>query len=113
MPVMGDQHYAIVRTDFEATPTELVQFRDELERVFRNVWPLRPEWTSMFLVYDKDFDNCSVEIFMDDAVAKLSGILSGDAEIVWSWDHISISKGFETSERPRQRAWYIEGKKRG
>jgi hypothetical protein len=52
---------------------------------------------------------------MDNAVANLEGILSAEAEIVWSWDHPEISKQQDAAceeDRfpPRQRVWYIPGK---
>ncbi len=110
---MGDQHYAIVRTRIGETKGDLAAFHARLTEEFRSVWPLRPDWDSMFLVYEKDFDNCTVEIMMPDVVEKLSGILSCTAEIVWSWDHPQISRTYAETDRPRQRAWYIEGKKNG
>jgi hypothetical protein len=107
---MGDQHYAIVRTRIRATDQELAVFRAKLDEMFRQVDPLYPGWKGMYLIYEKDFANCETEIDMPDYVEELSGILSVDAEIVWSWDHPQISREREEAGDPRQRVWYIKGK---
>jgi hypothetical protein len=109
---MGDQHYAIVRPGIGATREELTDLKDKLWQVFRKVWePVDGLW----LVYDKDFANCEIEMGMDNVVAKLSGIVSDVTEIVWAWDHPRLNEQRDAAceeDRfpPRQRVWYIPGK---
>ncbi len=107
---MGDQHYALVRTRIGETPQDLLAFQEKLGVLFRDVWTLKPDWPGVWVVYGKDFANCELEIDMPDILEDLSGILSHTAEIVWSWDHPQISRTYAETDRPRQRAWYIEGK---
>jgi len=113
---MGDQHYALVRVTGPVTAAEMQDFRDALAAYFRDVRDLFELGNGgLYLVYEEDFANCETELDMDNAVANLEGILSAEAEIVWSWDHPEISKQQDAAceeDRfpPRQRVWYIPGK---
>jgi hypothetical protein len=108
LAAMGDKHYAIITVPIGATDDEQGRFEARLRERFCNVWRPIP---ALWLLYEKDFDNMSAELEMDDHVEALAGIFVNSTEIVVSWDHATLSAQRAIEGTPRGRAWFIPGKR--